>query len=900
MATTISWDGGGSDNLWSNASNWDCNCLPTASDDADIPVRFSSTLIFIDINVDVISIHSYANITLNSGINVTITGNFTMVNGADLIINSTANVNTANLILTSVSHISGQVWNSDFTNFGSITTSTVYMIEGCDPLYPCFTTMTNNGTCTTTSGGIQFEERTQVINNQVMNMTGTTGILMGPTATNSSFINNGNFSSNTYNYLRQTTNGASGFMTINNFANNYNPTTYQYEGPIQVFGNFTNHGSITLSNPQAGAYYGIQVSPSAYFESNGTLNITAARHPIQNKGTCQIDGTSYLTSVETVYQSGVENEGVFNTENPANTFACNTNFKNFTTASLTIAECKPISLKTLYNQGSTTNNGVITFDPNSNSAAITQLGTFANNGVMVNSLYPITLNPGENTGIFAQRIMGQKCTNFPINDFISGDKINIVNGPTSGIFTDLGLTTSAGNYNWSTNTFTPNAATAGLSQLYIQIQDGPCSPVIIPIMFEFPIHTDVWYLDADGDGYGNNSLSTSSCGSLFGYSQTGGDCDDDDPQVYPGAAENCNDKDYNCDGNINSALPPPQTWYQDSDSDGFGTPSVTKVSCSMPAGHVSNNGDCNDNNPQIHPGATELCDNLDNDCDGMIDEGIPTGTLTFNVPSGFWNVASNWLPPIVPTTCFNVVIPAGRTVIANGSPTNLECRSILLQVGSTLILNGPNINIMGSTSSGITNNGTINISTNTNINISYPLGHGIDNRGLINFNGTNPWDICQLTISHTGQNGIQNDPTKTISSTLNTYLLVTDIEGNGINNNGTYTLRGNYSGFDVVGRCLFNSGTLHNNGNIDFANGFDLPNDWFLYNTGTLNNNIFNGVSSSIILPAPSVGANVGSQGIWNGNGATLNNYGIINVFDNVISGSGALINHIGSTFTGF
>ncbi|MFN8338738.1 MAG: putative metal-binding motif-containing protein [Saprospiraceae bacterium] len=898
-AATISWDGGGNDNLWSNATNWDCNCLPTATDDAEIPSMFTTATVIIDINVNVISVHSYANIIVNSSISVTTSGNFSMANGADLTINTTANVDVDDLVLTSVSHSSGQVWNSDFNNLGTITATSIHIFESCDPGYPCFTTMTNHGTCHTTSGGIHFDNRTQVINHTVMNLEGENGILMGLLATNSSFVNNGNFLSNTYNRFRNTTNSTTGFMTFNDFPNSYNPITFEYEGPCQVFGDFNNQGAIILSNPQAGAFYGIQVEPTATFTSTGTLGATAARHPIQNKGICQIDGTSYFASIESVYQAGIENNATFNIGNSANTFACNTNFRNYTSGILTIAECKHLSLKTLYNQGSATNNGVITFDPTSGNVSITQLGTFSNNGIMINCLYPVILTSGENNGIFTQRVMGQKCANFPINNFISGDKINIINGPTSGIFTDIGLTTSAGSFDWSTNTFTPNAACVGLSQLFIQIQDGTCAPVVAPIHFQFQIHSDIWYLDADGDGYGNNTLSTSSCSGVFGYTQTGGDCNDNDPEVYPGAVENCNDKDYNCDGMINSGLPPPMTWYQDSDGDGFGSTSVSKFSCSTPIGYVSNNTDCNDNNGQIYPGATELCDNIDNDCDGVVDDGVPTGTITFNVMSGSWSVPSNWLPPVVPSTCYNVVIPSGRTVIATGGPT-LHCRSILIQVGATLSLNGPNINIMGSTTSGITNHGIINISPNSNINISYPLGHGIDNNGTINFNGVNPWDNCALIISHTGQNGIQNNPAKNINSTLNTYILVSEISNNGINNNGNFTLKGNFSGFDITSTPVFNSGTLHVNGNIDFSNGFDLPGANFLYNSGTINNNMVGSIPSQIILPTPSIGGNVGPQTIWIASGGILNNYGSINVFGNAVAGPGSLINHVGSYFSGF
>jgi hypothetical protein len=96
--------------------------------------------------------------------------------------------------------------------------------------------------------------------------------------------------------------------------------------------------------------------------------------------------------------------------------------------------------------------------------------------------------------------------------------------------------------------------------------------------------------DADGDGFTSDV-----------------DCDDSDPNVFPGAVELCNGKDDDCDGAVDEGLP-----VIDADHDGHYLPG----SCAAPA------DDCDDTDPAVYPGAAEVCDAKDNDCDGGIDEGL--------------------------------------------------------------------------------------------------------------------------------------------------------------------------------------------------------------------------------------------------------------------------------------
>lgn len=143
----------------------------------------------------------------------------------------------------------------------------------------------------------------------------------------------------------------------------------------------------------------------------------------------------------------------------------------------------------------------------------------------------------------------------------------------------------------------------------------------------FTGNNTTFYRDADGDGFGNAGVITLACVPPPGYVVNSMDCDDNNSSVYPGANEICNGIDDDCDGLIDEGVQ--GTFYRDADGDGYGNASVSTQACSAPSGYVSNNTDCNDNNSSVYPGATEVCNGIDDDCDGLIDED-----LTISVSAG--------------------------------------------------------------------------------------------------------------------------------------------------------------------------------------------------------------------------------------------------------------------------
>jgi len=122
--------------------------------------------------------------------------------------------------------------------------------------------------------------------------------------------------------------------------------------------------------------------------------------------------------------------------------------------------------------------------------------------------------------------------------------------------------------------------------------------------------------DADMDGYPDaqccnlNALGERLCGS---------DCNDGAAEIHPTVADGCDGIDNDCDGRIDED--PTLTFYRDVDGDGFGLTTETVTACSAPPGWAVSPGDCDDTTRAMNPSAPDTCNGIDDDCDGAVDPG---------------------------------------------------------------------------------------------------------------------------------------------------------------------------------------------------------------------------------------------------------------------------------------
>ncbi len=201
-----------------------------------------------------------------------------------------------------------------------------------------------------------------------------------------------------------------------------------------------------------------------------------------------------------------------------------------------------------------------------------------------------------------------------------------------------------------------------------------------------------YYPDVDGDSYGSaGATAESSCAPVAGKVTNNSDCDDNSPTVKPGAPETCNTQDDDCDGQVDEGLTF-ATYYVDADGDGAGAAGSAGVSsCSLVAGRVTNNLDCNDANAAIKPSAPEACNGVDDNCNGTADDGL-TFSQYFTDGDGDGYGASAASPQ---SACAPVV---GKVT------NNTDCNDANpgIKPGATELCNGVDDNCVGGADDGLT------------------------------------------------------------------------------------------------------------------------------------------------------------------------------------------------------
>lgn len=523
----------------------------------------------------------------------------------------------------------------------------------------------SGGTITKNSGAGTFSSTVTINNTGTFTVNSSSFTQAGGTFTNTSSINiasGATFNSNaTGQFNAGTSIAGNGTLSFASGTNNVNlalaiPTTLTVNftnGVLQGSGSFIINGTMNWSGGTLNLPTNIAAAATLILTNNVALNNTL---------TIQNDGNLTWTAGNMLFNGGtVNNNGTILLNNATNaSFAANTgtNVVNNNSSGVISKNSGAgafSSTLNVNNAGTIKGNGTFGFTAGFNNTGIISPGLSPGilviNGTApftVNSTLSIEIENGSGVGVGHDQM--QRNGNLTLTGNLTVSETGTI---PAGDYIVISLSSGT-----ITGTFSSTNLPAGYSVIYnsnnVVVRKGALN---------------IYYQDLDLDGYGNPAVSQQAATPPPGYVVDNTDCNDNNANVHPGAAETCNGVDDDCDGQVDEGVS--GTFYQDLDGDGFGNPSVSQQACTAPAGYVNNNSDCNDNNaainpgtiwyldgdndnyytgtgvtqctspgagykfsgltggndcndtnPNVHPGATESCNGIDDDCDSQVDEGV--------------------------------------------------------------------------------------------------------------------------------------------------------------------------------------------------------------------------------------------------------------------------------------
>jgi uncharacterized metal-binding protein len=610
LHATHYWVGGAGD--WNVATNWSPATLPTAAD--NVVIEFGSSIVTIPAGYTALG----KRITVNGGsLTINGTGVFESLRTAN---NSSGSIGTLNVNGT-LNLLNDIVQLYALENKGSIDNYGVIQIENCNGGLLNQTTFVNHSGAILSMIGLL--ENPAIINS-----------LISTTVVPPSFINEANATISIENCERgMSINDNQPYNALNSTFDNYGTLTIEETGINFSYGDasllnsgvFTNRtgGTINIIN----AIQGIENLDLFVNELGATILVNGATQDgwrnhggsndfamLTNSGTITIENgnssnnSSYssatlfddFTNASTgifrvidgnqmgfVKGSRVGYEGMHNNYGLIDIqgtyvqhgLGIGQTFTNHPCGIIHVGDNK-ISLST---SSILINNGWLDINHN---ATISITGLIINNGVIGDQYgkLPTSNTNVQNNKLIVKQTTGIGCVGEALPDALT---VTSLAGLTvNGFYTTAAATVSAGTYNATANTFTPNSAAGGLSELYVKVTDNAqnCNTTFIKYFSGGILFTQEFFLDSDGDGFGSSS-GVETCVAPPGYVNNDDDCDDTDPLEKPG-----------------------QIWYRDLDGDNYSN-GTSLTQCLRPAGAyfaavelLGTNNDCDDNDPLEKPG----------------------------------------------------------------------------------------------------------------------------------------------------------------------------------------------------------------------------------------------------------------------------------------------------------